>query len=211
MLQAIRVGNIVVKFWTVPRIWPDSTVYILGGGPGLSKVSLSLIRDKRIIGVNNAYQFGDWVDVCWFGDASWYKKHITGLVNFAGLRVHSCNSYAERPGTHRLARGKPYGIETRREYISWNNNSGASAINLAYHFGVKKIVLIGFDMRTIDGKNNWHDDHGSRPKDWNPYPRFMQGWKRIAQDARQLGLEILNATPDSALTVFPIVKLEDVC
>jgi hypothetical protein len=49
-------------------IWKNDTAFILGGGPSLSKVDFSLIEHRRVIGVNNAYQLGDWVDICWFGD-----------------------------------------------------------------------------------------------------------------------------------------------
>ena len=54
--------------WIPPQIWKGQTVFILGGGPSLNEANLDLIHDRRVIGVNNAYQLGSWVDVCWFGD-----------------------------------------------------------------------------------------------------------------------------------------------
>ena len=54
--------------WNPPQIWKDQTAFILGGGPSLKDADLDLIHDRRVIGVNNAYQLGSWVDVCWFGD-----------------------------------------------------------------------------------------------------------------------------------------------
>jgi hypothetical protein len=106
--------------------------------------------------------------------------------------------------------------------VAWNGNSGASAINLAYWLGAKRVVLIGFDMKLPEDKHNkkaqthWHNFY--EPK-WdkrnailsNPYGRFMRHWPQIARDAKNLGLEILNASEGSALTMFPIVKMEDVC
>ena len=61
-----------------------------------------------------------------------------------------------------MGRGKPAGIETRAGFVSWNSNTGVSAISLAYHLGVRTIVLLGFDMKNdADGNSNYHDDHVS--------------------------------------------------
>lgn len=198
--------------WDSVKIWSEtSTAYILGGGPSLLTMDLTPIHDKHVIGVNNAYRLGDWVDVCWFGDYEWYGLHRLELFKFYGLKVHCCNIDAERPGIKELGRGKPWGIDKRRDYVAWNDNSGASAINLAYHLGVRTVVLLGFDMKFGENrKNNWHEDHKLPPhKDWNPYPKFLRNFPIIKQEADKLGLTILNATPDSALDVFPMVKLEE--
>lgn len=195
--------------WTAQRIWPDSTVYILGGGPSLNDAPLDLIRDERVIGVNNAYLLGDWIDVCWFGDSRWFEWHAKKLLNgFYGLRACCVPRLDDHPGIKTLARGKPLGIETRPRFVAWNRNSGGSAINLAYHLGARRIVLIGFDMRRVDDRANWHEDHPCPQRD--PYERFLMGFPTIAKDAETLGLEILNATPESAIDAFPIVKLEEV-
>ena len=195
-------------------------MFILGGGPSLNDVDLSLIHHRRIIGVNNSY--GDpvynkrgkligyeprpWVDICWFGDSRWYSWHIKNMRDFPGLIAHCVLRLKEARGLHAYNRGKPAGIEERPDYISWNRNSGASAINLAYHLGASRVVLLGFDMRRVNDKTNWHDDHPSPQK--NPYYRFLRLFPKIAKDAEALGLEIINATPDSAIEQFPIMTLE---
>lgn len=197
-------------------------MFILGGGPSLNNVDFSLIQHRRIIGVNNSY--GDptynrrrklikynprpWVDVCWFGDSRWYSWHIKSLREFPGLIAHCAPRLKDVRGLHSYNRGKPAGIETRPNYISWNRNSGASAINLAYHLGASRIVLIGFDMRMVGDKANWHDDHPKCSSKRNPYFRFLRSFPKIAKDASDLGLEIINCTPDSAIDQFPIMTLE---
>ena len=204
----------------MPRIWPEMTVFILGGGPSLNDADFSLIQHRRIIGVNNSY--GDpvhnkkgkligykprpWVDICWFGDGRWYSWHIKDLREFSGLIAHCVPRLKNAVGLHSYTRGKPAGIETRQGFVAWNRNSGASAINLAYHLGASRVILLGFDMRRIDDRANWHDDHPSPQK--NPYHRFLRLFPKIAKDAGDLGLEIINCTPDSAIDQFPIMTLE---
>jgi len=200
----------------IDRVWPDSDVYILGGGPSLNNANLDLIHDKHVIGVNNAYTLGDWVDVCWFGDARWYGWHCEALKSFKGMIYHCANRIKGQriDRVKRVGRGKSQGLDRRPEYVAWNRSSGASAINLAYHLGAKRIILLGFDMRKriVDGeeRQNWHKDHKVVGAKANPYPRFLQVFRLINIDAKKLGVEILNATPNSSIKDFPIVDLESV-
>ena len=195
-------------FWPIPKIWDGDTVFILGGGPSLNDTNFDLIKDKHVIGVNNAYLLGSWVDICWFGDGRWWGWHADKLKEFPGLIATCCVRLLDKdPRLRVVRRGKPRGIEKKKDQIAWNSNSGGSVINLAYHLGAKRLVLLGYDMRRVGDKANWHDEHPAPEK--NPYNRFMKRFESIAQDARKLGFEIINATPGSALTYFPMMRLED--
>lgn len=204
--------------WKVPRIWDGGRCFILGGSPCLLNEKLELIHNERVIGVNNAYELGDWVDVCYFGDARWYTDwdNREKLLDFAGLKVCCCDQllYPVRPGIKVIHRGKPEGIDKRPDYISWNSNSGFSAINLAVHFGVKTIVLLGFAMQEDkNGKHNWHDHHlvkGHNPPD--PYAKFLGCAGAIQRDAEEMEIKIINSTMISRIPedVFPRIPLEEV-
>lgn len=211
------------KIWSAPELWKDRTAYILGGGPSLLGMDYclgleGLLKDKRVIGVNNAFKFGSWVDICWFGDAKWFRWNFKELAEYPGLKV-TCNPnfLTEKElfghGILVMGRGKSNGIETRSGYIAWNRSSGASAINFAYYLGVKRIILLGFDMHSSGINHNWHREHkgaGVNNPNFNPYNRFLKAFDNIKKEAEALGLEILNATVKSALTAFPIVNIEDV-
>ena len=209
------------KLWTIPRIWPDSTVYIIGGGPSILTQDLTVLASKRVIGVNMAFLLGPWVDIIWYGDKQWYNLQSPRILSYNGL-VLTCSAEAQNvrrhPAVKYVGRSKPSGIESKkRTHVAWNGCSGASAISVAYWLGAKKVILLGFDMQ-IDAKNkaaktHWHDEY---PLRWdkkksshvNPYPKFLLYWPQIMRDAKRLGLEILNATPNSALNLFPKVTLE---
>lgn len=213
----------MLSYWKPEALWPDSTIYILGGGPSLNDVNFDLFKDQPVIGVNNAYgdpvkdeegnliryEPRDWVDVCWFGDGRWYQWHKKYLEEYKGL-ICSCS-----PATNKIkfiksiSRGKPQGIETNGS-IAWNKSSGSSAINLAYYLGAKTIILVGFDMKQRNGQNNWHTDHKNVIKR-DVYKRFLTVYPAIKEDADRIGLKILNANPDSAITVFPFIELESYC
>lgn len=196
---------------TIPRLWDGGTCWIVGGGPSLSRVDLTKIHRKRIIGCNSAFTLGDWVDVCWSVDGRFIDWNVERLAQFPGLKLSCCDRLKVPPGIRLVARSrKLQGIETDPAQISWNKNCGGSAINLAYHFGVKRIFLIGFDMQvSADGMHNWHKFHKSAPRSDVYVSRFIPAMEQIAKDAARLGLEIYNATPGSALTCFPLVNYEE--
>lgn len=221
--------------WTAPDMWQDGECWIIAGGPSMPRQFgvteelirrvmnreenpsayspyLSPIHGKHVIAVNNAYQLGSWIDVVFFGDCAWYKTHRKKLAEFPGLKVTSCNRFTNKPkekseGIKYLARDKTHrqGISSDKSKVSWNNNSGAAAINLAVHFGAKRIILLGFDMSLDKGKiSHWHGSHGNPWEKQKPPPfkRHLKGFPVIAADAKSMGVEIINASPDSAIDDF---------
>ena len=198
-----------MKSWIPPKIWLDETAYILGGGPSLNDANLSLVHEKHVIGVNNAYALGSWVDVCWFGDCRWYDWHKQKLLEFAGLKVTCCAACAGEPGIKVMPWGKKRtGIDTTPGHVAWNSNSGASAVNLAVHLGIKKVILVGFDMHRIEGKPNWHKGH-PRQANKDPYDKYLKNFATVRKDLEEIGITCINATPGSALKSFPVMTLEE--
>ena len=199
------------RLWTAPRLWPDGECYILGGGPSLKNVDVGPLKDRRVIAVNMAYRLGDWVDVLFFGDCRWWKVNAKHLTTFAGLKVTTCQQHLDKPGVRVISRrNSPAGISDDARFVSWNNSSGACAISLAVHFGVRKITLLGFDMKANGSDHHWHEYY-DRPVRTNrdPYKRFMKPFPAIAEALKSRRIECLNACPDSALDVFPKIKTED--
>lgn len=199
------------KSWKVPEIWPKSKVFVLGGGPSLLKIlNGKKIENYRVIGVNNCYELGDWVDVAWFGDSKWFQWYHKEFAFFSGLKATCAQKFISEPKKNIkvLLRGKPQGLETDPRRVSWNRSSGGSAVNLATLLGAQRVVLIGFDMRLIGGVKNWkpHPKEITKP---NPYIRFSEPFKKIMIDAKKLGIEIVNTSPKSGIKEWvPEVNLE---
>lgn len=226
-------------------LWAQSKrAFLIGGGPSLAYAAgvqpgedkykaisrfLEPIHAERIIGVNNSYMLGPRVDALWFGDCNWFIYHETKLKSFTGLKMSCCPRFSGNPrrGVIYLSkdREKKRGITTRRGSVAWNYNSGGSAINVAYHLGVKEIVLLGFDMQNGPSRTtHWHGGHKqgigapdrtkkARHTDQAPYHRFLSGFPDIKIDADKLGLTIINAVhpaTGSAITCFETVPIEEV-
>lgn len=222
--------------WHAPAIWEGGECWIIGGGPSMPQQFgvpedviravtsgastprayseyLTPLHSRHVIGINNAYMMGNWIQVEFFGDNSWYLFHRRALAQFPGMKVSCAPRFAKdgnEEGVKYLAKDRKHrrGITSDTSKVGWNNNSGAAAISLARHFGVVRIYLLGFDMRRMEGHGHWHAPHNE--KDALPFGRHLKGFPFIGSDARKMGIEILNVSPDSAIKSFKKVKLLEV-
>jgi len=86
-------------------------------------------------------------------------------------------------------------------------NSGLAAIKLAIQFGAERVVLVGYDCQHTGGQKHWHGDH---PKSLGNAGSVQHWPMRFAGFARKLsGVEIVNASRETALGCFPRMDLED--
>lgn len=231
--------------WQVPKMWEGGEVWILGGGPSLIdnfEIPQNVVRDvrsrkkeieayspylaalhsKHVIGINVAYKFGNWVDVCFFGDKPFFLKHRGGLSNFRKLVVTCSKKVGERnlgwvkylPCEKEHGKFKT-GISTNPNQVCWNENSGAAAISLAAWLGVKRIILVGFDMTlsSLNGEQHFHNEYkemGRKIKKASlPFNKHLEPFDAIKRDADAMGIEILNVSLNSAITQFEKVHIKE--
>lgn len=225
--------------WTVPKIWKDGTCVIIGGGssllrqfdipadvvrqvytkeapPSIYSPYLKPLHSMHVIAVNVAYQMGNWIDAMFFGDDSTWYEQKEELLKWKGLRVHCVEEPKIRnhPRLKYLIRdgGVSLGLSKKPNMVGWNGNSGAAAINFAVHTGVKRIILLGFDMN-LDAENNqhWHKyyAHELNAVDLT-FRKHLMAFPDIARNLQDLGIECINANPDSAITDFPRMNFKDI-
>jgi len=175
---------------------------------------MSFLHDKHVIGINGAYLLGDWVDICFFGDKPWYFSNARQLNDFKGLLVGS-PEFLQLPGWQRLnikylaKSEKTYGISNDPSKVCWNYNSGAAAISLAVHTGVKQIVLIGFDMGlSTNGQGHWHNLYNGKTN--MPFSKHLEGFDQIKSDADRMGVEIINASQESTIKQFKKMNISEI-
>ena len=183
---------------------------------------MEALHDKHLIGINAAFRLGNWIEFIFFGDGGFYLKNRKSLLKHPGLKV-SCSPKIDTvrfksAGVKYLQRdhNRAKGISKNLHKVSWNNNSGGAAISFAVHLGVSRIILLGFDMCNAgDHSQHWHNlygrSSGQPPKKPHrlPFHRHLLGFPFIAEDAKKMGIEIINASPNSAIEEFPKVKVKE--
>jgi hypothetical protein len=191
----------------VPRLCSGGTVAIFAGGPSLTPEDVDYCRDKvdASIAVNNSYKLAPWATALYAADGRWYKWH-QGVPSFKGLKYTLSQSAGKWPDVQVLKNAGSSGLELEPFGLRNGRNGGYQAINLAVHFGAKRIILLGFDMqRGPKGQEHWHGDHPNRSR--SPYTLFLKYFQFLVNPLNDLGVEVINCSPVSALEVFPKAAL----
>lgn len=178
--------------------------------------------------------------VLYFTDSGWYEARKELVANWPGLvvsmsrlaarelnapgmpvmcgrsrvlRIKGCGD-PDAPPRVRVADGvlpkvpgfpKPGSPE-----IQQGRSSGHTAVSLAIAMGAKRVLLVGYDMQVVNGREHHHTEYKG-PRDLNIYHNeFQRGFNGWNEAAKASGVEILNCTHGSAVTEFPFADLDEV-
>lgn len=209
---------------TVEKLWPNSTIACVATGPSLTQADARYLRGKLpVIAVNDAHLLCPWADVLYSSDHRWWFHH-DGVPKFAGRKygvgrdVGKADPYDDFPEIQILMNTGVQGLELDPIGLKTGMNSGYAAINLAVHLGATKILLLGYNLSYLFGKAHFFGNHPQplqpsieakkQPKDL--YPSFLRNFETLVEPLKQAQIEVINCTPRSALTFFPIQSLRDV-
>lgn len=226
----------MIEHWStklVPR--QAKPIVIIGGGPSLvgynwRPLTYAAARGRVfVVGVNDAYRLG-FPEMIIFGDSHWWAMpdrgdgwgHAEALATYCRERGGDVVGCPMPTAAHlekmrkseylNLIRRRPQsGLSVVPDSVAWNGNTGAAAINLALLLGATTVVLLGFDCKTNDkGEGNWHVNPNQPVPHAGLYPYFQRGFAAIANALPTYfpGVPVVNAGPDSALTVFPSANIE---
>ena len=168
----------------------------------------------RIIAVQDAYRLMPFADALYGCDEHWWHIH-KDCGKFAGEKW----STHEDSGNDKREVAEKYGVNLVRgfsidtfsfdpEVIHYGSNSGFQAVNLALLKGCRRIVLVGFDMRRVNDKAHFFGDHPKPCHNRSEYEQFILRFKRAVPFLPK-DVQIVNATPGSALDCFPMQSLEE--
>jgi hypothetical protein len=193
----------------VDPILAGETVFIIGGGPSLMDFNWNALYGKKTIAINKSLLSFPQANILYWTDSrvySWMKNEID---NFKGPK-YTIRDHPSYVGDIKiLRRGNKFGLEESKDTLSHGNNSGYAAINLAYHLGAKRIILLGYDMGN-DGRRGHHHDGYPVPVTGDDIYRdqFVPGFRVLADLLKTKGIEVYNASPRSLLTVWPKITIE---
>lgn len=199
----------------IPRTWEGLTAIVVCSGPSLSTGQVRAIAKARnapdssfrVIAVNDA------VYPCWFADhlhscdARWWRNNVLTLGRFAGVRT-SVESDIPWPWTDGflLDTGQT-GYDPDPSNIRTGRNSGYQAIHIAMHYGAARIVLVGMDMKAAAGGAHFFGNHAGVQ-----VPQYAKTMVPLFESLRPAladrGIDVVNATPGSALEAFPAIDLD---
>lgn len=203
--------------WCGLSKWPDwtgETAVIVGTGLGATVEPLEKVRGfARFVVIKESWKLAPWADILYGIDRGWWIA-TQGAKDFTGMKVSPSPTVCRLYNIN-LVKLKPRSMVLTKEVgvlgcglPTGGGHSGFQAINLAVQFGVRRIVLVGFDMLFNRQHPHWHaEGNGVGKADANRITSWREALDGCAQQFKDLGVTVNNATPDSALKEYPKMSL----
>lgn len=189
--------------------WHGHTSVVIASGPSLTTEQLDLVEASptKTIVVNTTWEDYPHADVLFAGDFLWWKVHHGKSKAFKGQRWTQDRTSAERFGVNWVRGEAREGLGTKGLRV--NGNTGIGAINLAFLFGSRRILLIGMDMKLgPKGEKHHHEDHPAPLVQKQLFQEWRHKARWVAKDLAAAKCEVVNCTPGSALDCFPMGDLK---
>lgn len=206
---------------------------IVGNGPSLNKIDLSLLKGQDTIISNNTFlspelmQYATYYTVVNYlvGEQS---SHFINRLSGIHKILPYWTSYCLNPGPDTYfvdAVGHAEFSKDMFKNMSWRHTVTFFNLHLAYGLGYKKVILVGFDhsykqapgvieqeiiQNYEDDENHFSPDY-FRGKKWQAADvDMMEEMYRLAKAAyEEDGREIINCTVGGKLELFKRMSLED--
>lgn len=191
--------------------WRGRTAVVMGSGPSWNASEAALVHGApgvKTIAVNSTMFSHLFADVGYSGDFLFFKTYAAQLRGRPG--VWTCDkASAERWGYSWVKGTNRQGLGTDGA-LNMLGNSGFQAIQLAYLFGARRILLLGFDMRLgSKGERHHHPDHPAPCVQEQLFAEWIHKAEQLAKDLKAADCEVINCTPGSALPWFQMATLEE--
>lgn len=195
------------------REWAGATIAILGGGPSLDPQQIDLLRRTRTktIAINSSLRLAPDADALYFCDEKWYRWNQALVKEYNGpiFTLENYKLRTELPTLRCLKNAGITGLSDDPTAIKNGRNSGYQVLNLLVHLGVTKVILLGMDMKVVNGKSHWHGGHKEQPTIPTVYTNVMlPNFKGMNEALKSRGMFVVNSSPFSNLTEFPQLPLK---
>ena len=192
--------------------WTGKTALIAGSGPSQDSNDLHYAKGKcRVVVLNSTWKLAPWADMLYACDQHWWQLHGPKPGHFKGLRVIGKGEFDGCVTAHCIPGGLIMIWDGHSIGGGWN--SGFQALNLLALWRVSRVILTGMDCQAEPSKPHWHGKY-TDGKCSNPEQRHFDKWIRAFTMAvpalEDRGVEVLNASRETALEAFPRVQLRDV-
>lgn len=198
----------------IPRIFEGQAVAIVAGGPSLRGFDWEQLRGVPAIAINRAYEVMPFAPVLWWSDVRFWQQHQGGIERHTAIWKATCQvgyQAIELPSWVTQYRfTETGGFDPDPKNLRSGNNSAYAAIHLAAHLGAARQVLLGVDMRHGPaGETHFHDGHGLPHLQENMANYMLPFFDTLAPPLAALEIEVINASEQSALKIWPRCSIEE--
>lgn len=190
----------------VPFCFRDEarTAVILASGPSLTVADAERCRGWPTIAVNDCYRIAPWADAIYACDADWWDLHRSRIADTgcAGQLWTQARKAAQKHDLNWMPGHSKPGLSREPNVLHFGSSSGYQAMNLAYHWGSRHMVLLGFDVKPTKDRHHWFGNHPGALRRALPYAKWISAFGELARDLKAAGIDVANCSRDTALTCF---------
>jgi hypothetical protein len=205
---------------------PSKTVCCIATGPSVTQQQVDAARLKgfRLFVCNNAYQLAPDADLLYAVNIEWWNHYWPEVKDLPCAKWTTSRQAADKFPINWMKERHGEGLCEQPDVIHHGHGSGFSLVSMAHKAGASRIVLLGYDMKYSADYDGQSRRVGSGPRHFfGEYPQSMQHWPsvhvkggvhiemcRLYRTVADQGLvEVINATPGSALDCFQRANIED--
>ena len=209
----------MIPYYEIPRRYPDSTWVAIASGASLHDSQVEVAREMReadrcrvIVSNNNIFK-APWADHLHFADKQWWTWYHDReeYRTFAGVKT-TLDKTLGAEEAHILHCESSRGLHPDPGWVG-GNSSGQHAINIAAHYGAKRIILIGYECAAVMNGNyswtHWFNDHPNKT-DPSVFASMIANFNMIPPIAEKMGIEIINCSINTAIHCFKKDTIENV-
>lgn len=188
-------------------------IVLLGGGPSVKTLDLNRLRGLHVLGINGA-AFASGAR-CFSADRLWIETNIKQAI--AHQPIFAWSGQLPPNGgdiTTWLQRVRSYGLSDDARVCHVPTTSGYGALNWAYGWGAKRILLLGYDYCS-NGERHWYPNGGDPDGDTageralDLWDQWAPAYESTLPQLQAAGVEVLNASAQSRITAFPRCSPEE--
>ena len=198
----------------VPKVWENGRVACLASGPSFLPEQAEACRAAGfgLVACNEQHAFKP--DVLYAPDLAWLNENDAKIADGPILLTANEPFAKAHPRWQHINWRDEPGMSLDRAMVHTGSNAGFTLVNLAMLMGAQTILLIGYDMRQVNGASHWFGEHPphidqGRSKDGNKYIKWHAKFQKAVPDIERAGVTVINCTPDSALPCFPMMPLTE--
>ena len=138
-------------------------------------------------------------------DGGWWDEYYDDVkANYHGPLWTQDEPASKQYGLNYIPSKPGIGLDTKT--IVQGSNSGYQCINLAWLWGAKTVLLLGYDMQHTGGKTHWHGNHRGRLGNFPAPAGIIKQFEKM--EPEKYGLHVINCSRVTALHCFEKMLLE---
>lgn len=181
--------------------------FVVGCGPSLTRTDLAPLAHLPVFGINRVWRAGlprlDWY---YWSDQPIWDEHETDIRRFVarGGRAWCYDAHGFPVGEPvQVVTGRAAHGVARSGPIRQGGSSAHAACNLAWRLGVRRIYLVGMDLRLDGGRRYpWGEPlHADEQKHWSAHyvREQLPHWASLMAWMEGAGGALISCSPASVL------------